>query len=77
MSGAALPVGTATFVFTDIEGSTVLTRELGDGIGSLLDDHHRILREAVAAAEGFVVSTEGDGFFCVFGSAVRAVTAAV
>lgn len=77
MSGAALPVGTATFVFTDIEGSTVLTRELGEGIGSLLDDHHRILRDAVAAAEGFVVSTEGDGFFCVFGSAVRAVSAAV
>jgi predicted ATPase/class 3 adenylate cyclase len=77
MPGAALPVGTATFVFTDIERSTVLTQELGEGIGSLLDDHHRILRDVVAGAGGIVVSTEGDGFFCVFRSALWAVSAAV
>jgi len=31
-----LPTGTVTFVFTDIEGSTVLLDRLGDGYGEVL-----------------------------------------
>lgn len=72
-----LPTGTATFLFTDIEGSTRLLQELGDQFQTLLDQHHRILRDAVTARDGVVVGTEGDAFFVVFPSAARAVEAAV
>jgi hypothetical protein len=39
-----LPTGTVTFIFTDIEGSTLLLRELGDGYAEVLAEHHRVLR---------------------------------
>ncbi|HYZ47246.1 MAG TPA: adenylate/guanylate cyclase domain-containing protein, partial [Actinomycetota bacterium] len=71
-----LPTGTVTFLFTDIEGSTRLLRQLGDRFGELLDEHHRLVREAVAEARGTEVSTEGDAFFVVFPSAPDAVRGA-
>lgn len=77
MAGAALPVGTVTFVFTDIEGSTNLVQKLGGEFVSLLESHHRLMRDTVDDAGGTVVRTEGDGFFCAFASATRAVAAAV
>ncbi len=55
-----LPVGTVTFVFTDIEGSTLLVDRLGDAYASVRADHADLLREAFAA--GQVVSAEGDAF---------------
>ena len=46
----ALPTGTVTFVFTDIEGSTRLLQALGtERYGRLQDEHNAILREAIAA----------------------------
>ena len=45
---AELPSGTVTFVFTDIEGSTRLLRELGDGYAAALAEHRRVVREAFA-----------------------------
>jgi predicted ATPase/class 3 adenylate cyclase len=69
------PTGTVTFVFTDIEGSTKLLRQLGDGYRDLLEEHRRLLRETFRA--GHVAGTEGDAFFVVFGSAVEAARAAV
>jgi DNA-binding NarL/FixJ family response regulator/class 3 adenylate cyclase len=50
-----LPDGTVTLVFTDVEGSTQLVRQLGDGYAELLGDHRRLLREAVEEAKGHVV----------------------
>jgi len=41
-----LPIGTVTFLFTDIEGSTQLLKQLRDRYGDALADHQRILREA-------------------------------
>ncbi|TMD40688.1 MAG: adenylate/guanylate cyclase domain-containing protein [Chloroflexi bacterium] len=72
-----LPTGTVTFLFTDIEGSTQLLRELGDGYASVWKQHQVIIREALAAAGGGEVRTEGDSFFVAFSSAPRAVGAAV
>jgi predicted ATPase/class 3 adenylate cyclase len=69
------PTGTVTFLFTDIEGSTRLLRELGPEYGSALEDHRRLLREAFAANAGHEVDTQGDAFFAAFhraGDAVRA-----
>ncbi|WP_353827087.1 adenylate/guanylate cyclase domain-containing protein [Agromyces sp. SYSU T0242] len=71
-----LPTGTVTFLFTDIEGSTRLVEAAGDRWPALLAEHDGLLREAITAARGTVVKTEGDGFFAVFASAVDAVTAA-
>jgi predicted ATPase/class 3 adenylate cyclase len=73
---ASLPIGTLTFLFTDVEGSTRLAAALGPGFGPVLERHHAILRSAFDAAGGIEVSTEGDAFFVVFQSAVTAVGAA-
>ncbi|MDQ3871245.1 MAG: adenylate/guanylate cyclase domain-containing protein, partial [Chloroflexota bacterium] len=74
---SALPTGTVTFLFTDIEGSTRLLSALGDRYRSLLAAHHEILRAAISGNAGTEVSTEGDAFFAVFPSANDAVRAAV
>jgi predicted ATPase/class 3 adenylate cyclase len=75
--GRALPTGTLTFFFTDIEGSTKLVRDLGAGrFGDVLDLHGRILRGAVRDNGGIEVRTEGDSFFCVFVKPSDAVAAA-
>ena len=66
-----LPIGTVTFVFTDIEGSTLLVQGLGDGYPPLLEAHNRILREAIEANRGIPIKTAGDAFFNRFGSTVN------
>jgi predicted ATPase/class 3 adenylate cyclase len=72
-----LPTGTVTFLFSDIEGSTRLLGQLGERYGEVLEDHHRLLREAFTRAGGVEVVTEGDAFFVAFPVATNAVTAAV
>jgi predicted ATPase/class 3 adenylate cyclase len=71
-----LPNGTITFLFSDIEGSTRLLEELGDGYISLLQEHNRIFREVLREQQGAEVSTEGDSFFVVFRSPLNAIDAA-
>jgi class 3 adenylate cyclase len=73
---ANLPTGTVTFLFTDIEGSTRLLQELGDGYAEVLAEHHRGLREVWRRYEGVEVDTTGDAFFVAFGRATDAVAAA-
>jgi class 3 adenylate cyclase len=72
-----VPSRTITLLFTDIEESTRLLRELGEGYAELLAEHRRVLREAFALNRGREVDTQGDAFFCVFDSAHDAVAAAV
>ena len=48
---SALPAGVVTFLFTDVEGSTKLLHELGDGYADALHEHRRLLREAFTAHE--------------------------
>lgn len=73
----APPTGTVTFLFTDIEGSTRLARDLGAGWPPLLARHRELLRAAFAAHDGVEIGTEGDGFFVAFARAPGAVAAAV
>lgn len=68
---------TLTFLFADLEGSTGILQRLGDGYPALLSTYHRLVHEAVSGHGGHVVTTEGDGFFCVFAGAVEAVEAAL
>jgi predicted ATPase/class 3 adenylate cyclase len=72
----ALPSGTVTFLFTDIEGSTKLLHELGADYADALAEHRRALREAFAAHDGVEVDTQGDAFFVAFARATDALAAA-
>ncbi|MDX1748291.1 MAG: adenylate/guanylate cyclase domain-containing protein, partial [Halobacteriales archaeon] len=74
---AALPTGTVTFLFTDIEGSTRLLQRVGPDFPRLLDTHVRLINKAVRAHDGVVVNTEGDGLFIAFARAPNGVAAAV
>jgi class 3 adenylate cyclase len=74
---AALPGGTVTFAFTDIESSTDLVRRLGEGYGEVLAQHRHIVRRAFCAARGVEIDRQGDAFFFAFPRARDAVGAAV
>ena len=72
-----LPRGTVTFLFSDIEGSTKLLKQLGrERYGELLGRHNELLRDAFAEHEGIEIDRQGDAFFFVFRSAGAAVAAA-
>src|SRR4051794_31526088 len=73
-----LPTGTVTFVFSDLEGSTRLLKQLGDtGYTQMLGTHRAIVREVFAAHGGSEIDTQGDAFFYGFSRARAAVAAAV
>ena len=72
-----LPSGTVTFLFTDIEGSTRLVKQLGNRYEEVLADHQRILRGAFAEFGGTEIDTQGDSFFVAFSRAKDAVAATV
>jgi class 3 adenylate cyclase len=74
---ATLPTGFLTLLLTDIEGSTGLLRQLGDGYAGLLRDVRQIVRHAVTEAGGREVDARADEFFAVFQDAAAAVGAAV
>ena len=63
------PSGTVTFLFTDLEDSTRLWDEHPDDMRTALARHDAILREVVAAHDGLVVKSTGDGAYAVFGRA--------
>jgi class 3 adenylate cyclase len=75
--GNALPGGTVTFLFSDIEGSTRLLEQLGDRYGDVDRDHRRILREQLSEAGGLEIDNQGDAFFFSFPRAKDAVAGAV
>jgi class 3 adenylate cyclase len=64
-----LPSGAVTFLFTDVEGSTRLLKQLLDRDGEVLTEQGRLLRDVVARHGGRVVDTQGDSFFVAFASA--------
>jgi class 3 adenylate cyclase len=66
-----------TFLFTDVEGSTRLLRDLGHTYGLLIRIHRRILQTACSERAGREMGNEGDAEFFVFRDAGDAVTAAV
>ncbi len=73
-----LPSGTVTFLFSDIEGSTSLLKQLGDEqYAELLRTHRQIVRETFGLYHGQEIDTQGDAFFYSFHRAREAVAAAV
>src|SRR5262245_35718749 len=73
----AEPPGGLTLVFTDIEGSTLLLRELKASYGLLLRVHQRMLERSFRAHHGRPMGSEGDSLFYVFPNARDAVAGAV
>ena len=72
-----LPIGTVTLLFTDVEGSTKLLHELGEGgYAQALAAHRRVIREACTRRYGVEVDTQGDAFFFAFEAAPAALAAA-
>jgi class 3 adenylate cyclase len=72
-----LPSGKVTLLFTDIEGSTGLVRELGEGYPHLLEEVRRLIREVVDRHRGYEVDARADEFFAAFARAADAIAAAV
>jgi class 3 adenylate cyclase len=58
---AELPLGTVTFLFTDLAGSTRLWEEHPDAMRDALASHDAIVRNAIESHRGVVISEMGDG----------------
>ena len=75
---AGPPIGTVTFVLTDIEGSTALLQRLGDArYAEALSDQRRIIRAAFAEHGGWEIDTAGDSLLMAFPRASDAIAGAV
>ena len=74
--GLSFKVGTRTFVFTDIKGSTALYETMGDGeaFGQVLALFN-LLEKEVKLAGGHVVKTMGDGAMILFDTSDAALRA--
>ena len=74
----SLPTGDrVTFLFSDIESSTRLARDLGPvPWATTLRDHDELIDRAVLTAGGVMVKHEGDGSFAAFAQPSAAVEAA-
>ena len=73
----ALPSGTVTFLFTDIERSTRILQYLGDRYSDVLGDYRRVLRERFGEAHGSEIDVQGDALFYSFARAKDAAAGAV
>src|SRR6185369_4463703 len=73
----ALPGGTVTLLFTDIEGSTRLWETQQAAMRTALARHDALLRSAIRAYRGHVFKTVGDAFCAAFHTAPDAVAAAL
>src|ERR687888_2243840 len=74
----ALPTGTVTFLFTDVEGSTKLWERHPEPMRTALARHDQLIESLVDQHQGVVVRPrgEGDSRFAVFPRASDAVAAA-
>lgn len=72
-----LPRGVVTFLFSDIQRSTALVRELGDAYARVLRDVRALIRATVREADGCEVDARADEFFAVFSRPAPALGAAV
>ncbi len=67
------PTGHVALLFTDIEGSTTRWEKYGARFGAALQEHNRIMRDAIARRNGYEVKTIGDAFMVAFSDALDAV----
>jgi class 3 adenylate cyclase len=78
LNEGGLPAGTITIMFSDIEGFTSITEQLGDRKAmDLLREHNGIIRQRIASSGGHEIKAQGDGFMVAFGGATSALQCAV
>jgi predicted ATPase/class 3 adenylate cyclase len=75
--GAAMPTGTITLLFTDVEGSTRMWEANPETMNAALAHHDELVRAAVREHGGHVFKTVGDAFCVAFTTAADATRAAV
>jgi predicted ATPase/class 3 adenylate cyclase len=73
----ALPVGTVTFLFTDIEGSSKLWEQYPDAMSAALAHHNTLLRQVIEAHQGYIFKLWGDAVYAAFDRATDALNASV
>jgi Adenylate and Guanylate cyclase catalytic domain len=73
----AHPTGTVTFLFSDIEGSTVRWERNHDAMASALARHDALMRVALKARGAYVFKTIGDAFCAAFAHPQQAIAAAL
>jgi class 3 adenylate cyclase len=73
------PVGTVhTILFTDMESSTTLRRNMGDAkVQELVRTHNQIVRDALKTSVGSEIKHTGDGIMASFSSATSALQCAI
>lgn len=76
-AGPDLPTGTVTFLFADVEDSTLLLERHGERTADLLVRFRTDADDCITGSGGTVVRSEGDGVFAVFRDAVGAVSASL
>ena len=74
---AGRPLGTVTFLFTDVEGSTRRWESDPDVMRAALAEHDGVLRAAIEGQGGWLFKHTGDGVVAAFGSARAAFDAAI
>src|SRR5437899_2647268 len=77
MPASSIPIGTVTFLFTDIEGSTKRWESFPQQMRAALTRHDDILRAAVEERGGYIFKTMGDAFCAAFPTAPQALNAAL
>lgn len=77
MPQGQLPVGTVTFLFSDIESSTKLWEAHQDAMRGALARHDALVRHAILDAGGHIFKAMGDGFCAAFETAPAALEAVV
>jgi class 3 adenylate cyclase len=75
VNSVSIPSGTITFVFTDIEGSTQRWDRDRAAMEAAVRRHDALVREAIAAHNGYVFKTIGDAFCAAFARPEDAVAA--
>jgi predicted ATPase/class 3 adenylate cyclase len=77
MSASAMPDGTVTFLFTDIEGSTRLWERYPDLMPEVIARHDRLMRQAVTEHRGVVFKMVGDAVCAAFATPVDGLAATI
>ena len=73
---ADFPTGTVTFLFTDIEGSTLLWEQHTRAMQRALPQHNSLIQATIEECGGVVVKNTGDGFYAAFSTADQGLQAA-
>jgi predicted ATPase/class 3 adenylate cyclase len=74
---SARPTGTVTFLFSDIEGSTVRWERDHDAMVTAVARHDALMRAAMEASGAYIFKTMGDAFCAAFATPLDGLGAAI